>query len=415
MQKTQQISLAGTTSTEAKATTGSSNGLAIAISVPVAICMAILAIALYFLLRPAPETTVATTAFSCSSDGDCLNGGDCSVQTNKCQCAGSWTGDQCSIYAPVASQENISQQCSRVAVPCYDDSDCEGCTATTDTAYVCETLEADENTFGESGTFCLPAKPDNQCADAPCDPAEQESGSCDTMPGQYYWTGWQDVNTMAWNCNCEFTNLYPQNHSTGRCTKSSELCRYGEWQYPCVPDPDNADACVEPNVSQVGANPLSNGRCTCANVACTNDTDCLSSCLLCEGRDCSSDVDCLQWCSDGASCDSVTKTCTGTARSGVYGQCLGQKTSLNTNGTPTCTLDNCYISCRQQPCTTDSNCSKVCKNGTYSCVDGVCVGEDLPLSQQGTWAPDNLLIPPNVYGICSCPTGCFSTNDSCLC
>ena len=395
-------------------TVSAHTSLILATTIPVIIAVIVLAVAMVFLLNT--PSTASEYSYLCKDDSECDNGGYCDIYDNTCNCTASWSGPQCTIYAPVESKENNATYCSMLAVPCVTDTDCKMCTGTTGTEYTCQELEPDENDFEEEGLFCLPAKPDNACAAAPCDPITQLNLTCNTMPGQFYWTGWQDVNTMQWNCDCEYPNMYPQNSITGACEKSPELCMYGDWQYPCVPDPnaDTPGTCLAPSVTQMGADPFVNGMCTCAAATCTTSSDCVSNCLLCNGRSCATDNDCLTWCEAGATCDATSLTCKGATKTNAVGECVAQKTGLNSNGTPTCIADKCYISCKQQQCSTTADCDGACADNTYTCVNNVCSGDDLPLDKQGEWVTDPTISPPNVFGFCACPNGYLATSDSCV-
>jgi hypothetical protein len=380
--------------------------IAVLVATSVPLLLLIVALSLTF-AKPA-----ASARFRCAADQDCSNGGICKNGT--CICTAAWIGDACTVIANPSYRRN-PMQCAQGAVPCKDNSDCQNCTSSTGAEFECLPLAANQSPYKVDGNFCLPKKPASYCDVKPCNPVGQASKSCATVPGNWYWEGWKDVETMSWTCGCEFGNYYPQDISTGACKQSSELCRGGKWQYPCIPNPAVPSKCesvdVDPTkaAETVGKDPATHGRCTCANADCTKDNECVSRCVQCEGRRCNEDNDCSAvWCKSGAKCEEGV--CKGEAVG--IGTCLDQRTALNTAvGVPTCVTDTCVVHCNLTSCQADAECANVCKEGA-TCIQGKCKGADL--DDAGHWQADETLAP-YTYGTCHCPAGCVNTGTTCDC
>ena len=384
--------------------------LLLSILIPVVVLIVLILLLLTFTYW-LPKKKVVYKTLTCNSDTDCLNDGLCDVTTQTCTCPETWTGDRCDIWKnPTAPNQNVIN-CSTTALPCTTNTDCQKCTDYTLVDFTCQNVTESNTDYGVSGNFCLPAKPNTSaCWDYECDPSTTNCSN--QMPGRWYWQGWQDVETMAWNCDCEYSDYYPQEQSTSACIKSGDLCKHGTWTYPCVQDTNNPSQCTPPTKEQMGSSPIINGKCTCVNNPCLNDSDCVSTCILCNGRSCNSDKDCTEYCQAGAVCDSITKTCIGTAATGISGNCANQKTGFNNEGIPTCVTDMCPVECAKVTCTKNSDCDNGCQSGaTCNVSTGYCKGNNL--INPGEWVM--LEKPPYTYGYCKCPPNCVATENQCIC
>lgn len=207
--------------------------------------------------------------------------------------------------------EELTTLCGSEAIPC-DISDPGACSECSGEGFVCTSVGSNDTNYGVEGTFCLPAKPQSACARFPVDHSEH-------MQGRFRWAGWAGVNAQNWQCECPYPQYYPMDTTStsadvGACKRSSALCRYGTWNYPCVRKVDEETGEVIPDQCEdltpeeedalAGSDPLQNGMCSCKNVPCVDDEDCAGDC--------------------------------------VGGVCVNQRLSMNpTLGVPECVRDTC--------------------------------------------------------------------------
>jgi hypothetical protein len=200
--------------------------------------------------------------------------------------------------------------------------------------------------------------------------------------------GWQGVEAMAWTCECEFPSFYPMDMATGKCEKSSQVCRHGTWTYPCKLNKDDFTKCdpltFDEEQALIGTAPLMNGLCDCQDVPCKNDDQCAVAC--------------------------------------VGGKCANQRLGLDpTSGLPVCVQDTCKAGL---PCVTNKDCGAgvACLNGFCASSEMACTTDkDCPYPIKckdgkcftGEWKIADF--PPYTYGFCDCPDGCTSTGYGCDC
>lgn len=315
------------------------------------------------------------TRFTCKSNQDC-NQGTCKDGT--CQCPVGWSGAKCNVNLNLVQPITGSTgKCSLQPIACTSTADCRNACGASSVEFTCQQVSPEQNPFGKEGNYCLPAKPINQCAAVTTDPSHH-------IPGKWTWVGWDEVDAQAWSCLCEYPNFYPQDVTTGQCLKSEELCEFGKWTYPCVRQSDGTCKELTPSEIQklVGSHPLFHGQCSCKNVSCTSDDQCVVGC--------------------------------------VNGTCVNQRLGLNSQGLPTCVQDTCSSPIA---CSTDNP----CKNGS-SCVNGTCLSPDLTCSKDsdcpsrvcengvcdlGKWVTADFA--PYTYGFCQCPPTCQMTSRGCQC
>lgn len=201
----------------------------------------------------------------CSSDADCV-AGICSD----------------GVCAPIISTDG-QQKCGAVATPCGTDMECvERCGTAVE--WECSSVNALHTASDgdpsklRGSSFCLPKKPINRCVE----PAETGSdGSVVAIPGSYRWDGWKGVNIQGWSCACVHDRTYPPG-TDGRCEREPRLCAHGVWKYPCARvrrDPDSGDfVCDDADVDvatfDYTKDPERYGVCDCANVPCSDASDC---------------------------------------------------------------------------------------------------------------------------------------------
>lgn len=243
----------------------------------VLVIAAVIVVAVYFSL-PKPRKVDTT---KCSANSDCLNGGSCNLATSTCTCTAQWTGDRCErLKEPVAALtavEPAEAACGVSPRECASDGDCQKCGSTV--PFTCQTITEDDNKWGLSGRFCLPVQAIDNCVVVPGPDKYNER-----IPGVHFWEGWAEVQTQGWSCACEYPAYYPpalDAEESGACKKNTELCKYGQWIYPCKPNPVTPDKCLELSDDEkrelVGSSPLEYGRCMCENVPCTDNVECASS------------------------------------------------------------------------------------------------------------------------------------------
>ncbi|MCH9717941.1 MAG: hypothetical protein K0U52_12805 [Gammaproteobacteria bacterium] len=340
---------------------------ALAIGVPLLVFIVVLIV----LLVPGHKGS----RFVCRKDQEC-NQGKC--KKGACSCDQGWGGAQCNVNLDLAKPLTGSTgKCSLQPVPCNSTADCRNACGATSTEFVCQQVTKDQNPFGKEGSFCLPAKPINQCAAVTTDPGHH-------IPGKWTWVGWDDVDAQAWSCLCEYPTFYPQDTTTGQCLKSEKLCEFGKWTYPCVRQEDGSCKDLTPAEVQAlaGTHPLYNGQCSCKDVACTSDDQCVVGC--------------------------------------VDGTCVSQRLGLNSQGLPTCVQDTCPspLACSQEnPCANGSPCvNGTCLSSTLACSkDSDCPSRvcENGVCNMGKWTIADF--PPYTYGFCQCPSTCVMTSRGCQC
>jgi hypothetical protein len=337
-----------------------------------------------------PKGTIKT---SCSSDSDCNNNGSC--VNNVCKCNSPYGGPFCTVLgnlkvASLAGGGIIS--CSQTPTVCKVDTDCSVCEA--DTKYSCQSISATQNAKGIAGNFCLPTRPNSNCLDG------IGPGS---IPGFYNWNGWADVETMQWNCECEFPNFYPKtiDGNTDACIKSADVCQYGNWVYPCLRDPKQPNTCLD-DVPTTTCKTVSDCQgCGSNNVPTGTPPDQISA--IC-GKNCSGGV-CLPNCKFDTDCGAYP--C-------INGSCI-INSSLLMGSNP---FEYGKCDCDQQVCSTDADCAG-------SCLEGFCVNQRVALSNTGvatcirdTCAPGGAFTlfpyPPYTYGYCDCSSGYEAQGNTCV-
>lgn len=387
----------------------------------------------------------------CSSDTDCNYHGSC--VNGSCKCNSPWGGPFCTVLGNLndaALKSGGGVQCSQVPTPCKTDTDCGVCNQD-DIEYSCQSVSASQNNKGLSGTFCLPTPPNSACLTG--------VSTADSIPGFYTWQGWADVETQAWTCACEFPNFYPLTtvssggNQTVACTKSPQVCQFGDWTYPCLRDPQNPLVCLNQQCSV-------DSECTDPNQKCLPITEDKKVCQLppvpCDTvSDCpgcgTSQYDPTKYTPDqitglcGTACvaQASQQTCQVDSNCGAYSTCVNgscvtktcQKTcKLNSDcGEYPCVNGTCVTSpttlvganpfeyglcdCSNQSCSTDADCAGTCLNGT--CVgQRVVMGPDgAPTCVKDTCAPGGIFVPvavpPYTFGYCDCSTDYKPQGNTC--
>jgi len=264
------------------------------------------------------------------------------------------------------SVSSPSMECGSTPVLC-NPPDASRCADTCGDGWTCTSVEPNDTDFGVQGNFCLPSKPTTACTQLPTDSNER-------MQGVWRWTGWSGVNVQGWDCACPYPAFYPMDTtagsiSHGACKKSSQLCRGGVWNYPCVsssPSSPCAPLSDDERAALVGSDVLTYGRCEC------EEGDRLS-------MDTSSG---LPVC--------VPDTCTASPRCDAAQACPGNASCVNgmcSRSTSQCEQD--------EDCGTGGSCE----------ADGRCIW--------GKWKVHN--ISPYVFGECECPESCHSVGTRCAC
>lgn len=218
-----------------------------------------------YALLAAPRIPAASqmTRPRCTTDADCV-AGICSD----------------GVCSPIISTDG-QQKCGAIATPCSTDLECtERCGTAVE--WECSGVTALHTASdGDPGklrgsSFCLPKKPINRCVE----PAETGSdSSVVAIPGSYRWDGWKGVNIQGWSCACVHDRTYPPG-ADGRCEREPRLCAHGIWKYPCANvrrDPDTGDfTCDDADVATFDytKDPERYGLCDCANVPCSDASDC---------------------------------------------------------------------------------------------------------------------------------------------
>ena len=364
---------------------------------------------------------------SCSSDADCNNNGVC--VNNACMCSTPWGGPFCSVLGNLSVASTLGGQgssCSSVPTSCKTTADCIAACAK-DEQYTCQTISANENAKGVAGQYCLPKPLDSACL-------EGIQGS-DTIPGLYTWNGWQDVETQQWTCNCEFPNFYPLTSesvingstttTTSACAINDNVCKFGDWTYPCLRDTTNPlvcynTDCTNPSVScETGQTCLDIGggkkACQIQPETCTVVTDCtgcgapnytIISATCDESQGCKTADEISNLC--GVACNGGTclKTCKLSSDCGPYpcvnGYCMTSPATLL--GANPFEFGSC--DCSSTHCTTDNDCAG-------DCIGNLCVNQRVALNNEGipvcirdTCAPGGTFTPfptpPYTYGYCQC-------------
>lgn len=358
--------------------------------------LTILSVTLVLGLQPKPRKPAPSR--TCRTNSDCLNGGECSG--GKCVCPPEWTGDLCQTVAVAPAMLHPGgMSCGASPVPCATDGDCVKCNG--NIPFVCSQLnETDTN------KYCLPEKPTNQCGDN-AGPGQYAH----TIPGQYVWQGWQDVETQAWTCDCEYPRYYPQDPATGQCVKSAALCAYGTWHYPCIGT--ICELSPENERKLVGTPPLQNGYCDCSNTACTTDADCASN--VCAGGVCQYQRLALDPKTAMPTC--VKDTCAPFGKwkdNGkppyTYGYCECGQGSVNVGNacvspSPPPVPSKCYKGC--------SNHGRCLSNGTCVCSDGwTGKGCEQPVCAMGCDGRGKCVGPNQ----CTCPSQSYydARSDECV-
>jgi len=262
---------------------------------------------------------------------------------------------------------DASSGCGDTAVPCsLDKPECE-------CGFVCTSVDSNDTDYGVEGMYCLPPKHiESACAQVPEDPSVH-------MQGKLHWTGWTGYDVQDWECACPYSRYYPMGPD-GKCTRSSELCRYGNWKYPCKQVVVDGKVTNQCEGGVVGSDPMQNGMCSCDNVTCNDDEDCAGTC--------------------------------------VDGVCTGQRLGLSDTGIPECVKDTCRVSvpckkhddcpgkseCENEYCASTCTVDEDCGSGGV-CTSGKC--------EWGVWKLSD--IKPYVFGTCECPEGCKSKGTICQC
>ena len=388
----------------------------------------------------AVKTSKGKVMNTCSSDTDCNNNGSC--VNGACKCLSPWGGPFCNVLGDIKEASLTVGQgvaCSQVPTPCKIDGDCTAI-CERDITYSCQTITATQNAKGLAGLFCLPTLPKDACLTG----IENE----DTIPGFYTWQGWADVETMAWACECEFPNFYSYQSDTDAnhnpvfaCKKNDQVCKYGDWTYPCVRAPGESDClnktCSVPKDCTTDESCVRVGNksiCVINQQSCTNN---ISDCSGCG-------TDTYQRYKASASCvdDSKPLECgyTDAQISNLCGStCLNEKCEKNCKldsecGSYPCVNGVCatdpenlvgsnpflygQCDCSNQRCATAGDCA-----GT--CLDGYCVAQRVAMSPMGvptcvkdTCAPGGTFslvnVPPYTYGYCDCSEGYSSEGNTCV-
>lgn len=397
----------------------------------------ILMAVLFIFINPSSETSLEK---SCESSSDCNGRGLC--VKNKCVCRAPWSGSDCSLLGQLpkvkaSSTESNYGSCSQTPTPCKSNKDCDVCSDGTE--FVCQSISADENSKGVSGTFCLPEKPVSDCMPL------KENSSNDQIPGKWHWAGWKDVETQGWSCVCEWPSFYPQSTS-GACLRSSELCSGTGWQYPCIRDPEDPSRCLDLSCETASDCPDPLGM-ICENNECVLPRKPCSSVLDCGTEN----NECQQYASGGSSCKN-NRDCPGGGICNSDKKCVASEAVISQLCGQVCVSDDpfsqqkycakmcsenkdcgdfpCYngicltntkqllganplvfgnCKCYGRPCSSDAEC-------VGRCQDGICVGERTALNSSGLpicvvdecgvggkFLPYN--IPPYTYGTCECDPG----------
>ena len=368
---------------------------------------------------------------SCSSDTDCNNHGLC--VNNVCKCNSPWGGPYCDVLGnlSVAALNNgATINCSQNPTPCKTNADCSACI---DANFSCQAVSATQNAKGLSGNFCLPTLPASACLTG--------VSTADSIPGFYSWQGWADVETQAWTCDCEFPNFYPSSkvadatgQATYACTKSDQVCQFGNWTYPCLRDPSNPLVCLNkpcgPNSDCEDANQecvaITENKKVCQDkqAPCTTVSDC-PGCGTSDfplSKYSASQISNLCRTACVGSTATTSGTCQKTCK--VDGDCGDFPCINGTCVTSPSTLVGAnpfqfgHCDCQQQSCTSDANCAGRCLDG--QCVDQrVAMGpEGTPTCVKDTCAPGGMFqvlpIPPYTYGYCECNSGYEAQGNTCV-
>jgi hypothetical protein len=90
-----------------------------------------------------------------------------------------------------------------------------------------------EGLYGESGNYCLPAKP--------------ESGCDASKGGIWVWSGYSAVQEQKWECLCTYPD-YAGNNTEGCSTYNANVCQGGTMNYDATTAnrPPSADDCTCP-------------------------------------------------------------------------------------------------------------------------------------------------------------------------
>ena len=310
--------------------------------------------------------------FTCTANTDCSHSGTCT--DGACVCDNNWTGDQCQILkTPPLLMTMGNDTCSRQPQSCANDNDCAlKCTPvippgptiqsqytnTNRTIYTCQQMSKDDNAAGLEGSFCLPPKPESECARANLPHA---------IAGTLTWKGWAGVDAQGWSCGSEFPSFYPQNQETGACDLSSQVCRKGKWRFPCDGDKCDVDLTPEQQSKLMHTTPLFNGRCVCDDTDCTSDLQCVTKC--------------------------------------VAGKCAAQRTGLDPlTGLPTCVADTCWNNPEKPAGTWMASKAAPYTDGYCKCFQGATI------TDQGCQWPNEAMIRPAAF---LCPNNC-SGNGKCV-
>ncbi len=129
------------------------------------------------------------------------------------------------------------QHCLKVQVKCNTVDDCnkqciEGSQVELQCTYVDRPSHL-EGLYGESGNYCLPAKPTSGC-DA-------------SKGGIWVWSGYSAVQSQQWECLCTYPE-YAGNHTEGCSTYNANVCQGGTMKYDATTAnrPPLADDCTCP-------------------------------------------------------------------------------------------------------------------------------------------------------------------------
>lgn len=289
--------------------------------------------------------------FKCQSNQDCNNG---SCVDGKCKCDPNFKGDKCDVYD---INNNNSNNCSLVPQKCNTDSDCLSCDSKED--YICEDSSQIKNPYNLTGKYCIPQKPKSGC--------NIQNG------GVWVWSGWQNIEGMGWECQCQYPDAFG-----GPSCDESYMCLGGKF----TPSKDG--------------NPY-NGICECKNINCQKDSDCLfGPCKsgICVGQKsglsssikqkCLKDKDCIYGeCINGICPDSPP------VGYGVNPQCVpdacypsGQWTAKN-NIDGSCSCQKGYISngylCKSCDCETKCSIDSDCVSN--NCYAGICLNQKPSLNK----------------------------------
>lgn len=269
----------------------------------VVLVAAIVAIVIWLCVSQGKNGASPGPLFNCTNNADCMHNGVCNLNSKLCDCTPGWTGDKCQNVSMPASLLS-SGSCAAVPKRCASEDDCVTCG--TSVEFLCTAVAKGDTTSGLEGNYCLPAKPTDNCITKTTD-------SDKAVPGIYLWQGWANTEAQKWNCTCEYPAYYSPAIGfveEGACKKNSQLCKHGNWKFPCIPNPLFPDKCKELTADEqqslVTSSPLMNGRCVCDNVPCVTGNDCANG-----------------------KCDES-------------GMCSGQRPSLNpVTGLPECVVDTC--------------------------------------------------------------------------